>query len=117
MFNANPNVIGQLVKLGMQGEQGRRLIQSYYYNPPEWMSPTEAKLYVPIAAERLDQLRKDAIKATAPQTTVAEDKVAGLAGLQPQQPAPQQQSQQPQQAQPPPCPSFPLRRNQWNLMG
>lgn len=98
MFNANPNVIGQLVKLGMQGEQGRRLIQSYYYNPPEWMSPTEAKLYVPIAAERLDQLRKDAIKAAAPQTTVAEDKVAGLAGLQPQQAAPQQQPQQAQQA-------------------
>lgn len=99
-FAPNPDIIGQLVKLGMKGEEGRRLVQSYYSNPPAWMTPSEARLYVPLAAERLSRIEQQVQKIAAPQTTVAEDKIAGLAGIQPQQASMQQQPQPEQQAQP-----------------
>jgi len=99
-FAPDPNVISKLVQLGMGGPQGKQLLQQYYNNPPSWMTPSEAKLYVPLAAERLDRIAKETQKIAAPQTTVAEDKIAGLAGIQPQQAPVQQQAQPEQQAQP-----------------
>ena len=83
-MNYNPNTISELVKIGMSGPDGRQLLQQYYSNPPEWMTPSEARLFVPIAAERLDRLKEASDKIAAPETTVVEDKVAGLAGLAPQ---------------------------------
>lgn len=101
-MNYNPNTISELVKIGMSGPEGRQLLQQYYSNPPEWMTPSEARLFVPIAAERLDRLKEASDKIIAPETTVAEDKVAGLAGLAPQgegMPMPEEEQAMPEEEQ------------------
>lgn len=103
------SLISKLVDIGMKGgAQGKQLVRSYYNNPPPWMTPSEAKIFVPMAAERLDRIGQEVQKINPPTTTVAEDKVAGLASLAqplaqppatPEMQAPQQQAQPP--AQPP----------------
>jgi len=93
-------ILSNLVKIGLSSPEGKKQVQQFYTNPPPWMTPSEAKLYVPLAAERLDRIAKEIEKIAAPTTTVVEDKLAGLAGLNAQQPqgqAPQQEQQQEQQ--------------------